>query len=183
MKKIIILALLLPQFIWAQQKEKKCAIAFQSINQVGMLKGEHWGAFQLQSINGIRYKTYSVGVGVGIDEYRLRSIPLFLDLRKEWKTGRTPFVYADGGVHFTWPDQKDEWTDYDKTGMFYDLGIGYRLPLNGASLLLSAGYSFKSYSLSQPVYSPWLWLVETGNQQQMLDYKLRRISIKMGISF
>src|SRR5215467_547922 len=73
------------------------AFQFRSINQVGLLEGTDGGAFQIQTINGVQFRTWFLGIGVGIDNYRLRSVPLFVDLRKEFKVG-TNYFFIYGGV-------------------------------------------------------------------------------------
>ena len=74
--------------------------------------------------------------------------------------------------------------NYDKTGLFYDLGIGYSIPLKSNAIVLSAGYSFKSYSSRENMYYYW-WYYNPDNSEDYVyhDYKLRRISIKAGFSF
>src|SRR5687768_4020311 len=74
-----ILLLFLFQGIAAQKQKPK----FTSINQAGVTWGGSGQTLQLQSINGIFYKTFSAGVGVGLDYYWQRTIPLFIDLRKD----------------------------------------------------------------------------------------------------
>ena len=181
MKKLIaVIALFAVVQGMAQDKTGKNRIAFQSINQVGLVEGENGHAFQIQTINGIKAKSFFTGIGIGIDEYHTRSIPLFLDIRKQWKqTGKTPFVYADAGTHFIWPKGNHEMTDYDNTGLFYDVGIGYRLPIKNNAVLLSAGYSFKTVSSKEHQYY-WYYYQD---DYTYFDYKLRRISIKAGFSF
>jgi hypothetical protein len=167
----------------AQQETNSNKVVFQSINQLGLMVGETGNEFQIQTINGIKMKTFFAGIGVGIDEYQMRSVPLFLDLRKEWKlTGKTPFVYADAGMHFIWDNSKSEMVSYDQPGLFYDLGIGYRIPVQSNAFLLSAGYSFKSYTSKYPQYYYWMWN-SNPEQYQTNEYELRRISVKLGFSF
>ena len=84
------------------EKTKNCGCAFSSINQIGLLAGEGGEGFQLQTINGLRYKTWMVGAGVGIDGYRFRSIPLFLELRKEFNLKSNAFfIYNDIGLQLS----------------------------------------------------------------------------------
>ena len=56
---------------------------FQSILQAGLLLGESRSEFEIQSINGVKWKTFSGGVGVGIDNYVFRTVPVFIDLRTD----------------------------------------------------------------------------------------------------
>src|SRR5687768_15390308 len=107
MKGIFILTLL---FIFctgiatAQKNEKKgCSCSFQSLLNIGLLEGQESSEFQIQTINGIQYKGWFAGIGAGVDYYRFRSIPLFLDIRKNiLNKNFTPFIYADAGIHFPW---------------------------------------------------------------------------------
>ena len=83
-----------------QPAKKGCSCSFSSINQVGILNGSKGVYYQLQSINGIKYKTWFAGIGVGMENYFRTGIPLFVDVRKNLlKTSATPFLYADVGVH------------------------------------------------------------------------------------
>ena len=67
----------------AQQSKK---IKFHSINNIGLLKGQVDDVLQLQTINGIKYKSFFGGVGIGLDNYYFKTIPLFVDLRKCFKS-------------------------------------------------------------------------------------------------
>ncbi len=77
----------------AQKPGNEKGVHFRSVNQVGILAGSSDANLQLQSINGIKYKTGFVGLGVGLDYYYARSIPVFLDLRKDiFNKPITPFI-------------------------------------------------------------------------------------------
>jgi hypothetical protein len=183
-KFILIVIIILPSAIINGQKTK---LNFYSAVQAGILEGEEGSSFQLQSINGIKYKTWATGIGVGLDYYHTRSIPLFLDIRKSiFNSSKSPFVYASGGYHFPWSTTKDKfgYANLDsKAGIYYDAGIGYRLPvLKNNSLFFSAGYSLKRFSQEVSYYTYCL----TGNcpeYRQRFDYSFRRISIRTGLQF
>ncbi|HVE61154.1 MAG TPA: hypothetical protein VNA26_05005 [Chitinophagaceae bacterium] len=174
----------------AQKPVNKKQIRFHSINQVGILAGSSDASLQLQTINGIKKKTWFAGLGVGLDYYYVRSIPVFLDVRKNiFDKPVTPFVYADGGYQFPWSSKKDEavaWWGDEKTkgGIYYELGIGYKtLVLKKMRLLFSAGYSYKN--ISQTVNGmPWLSIWPPPREAyEKHEYSLRRIAIKAGLSF
>jgi len=155
----------------AAKPEKISSIGFTSINQFGIATGEHDNGLLLQTINGLRYKTWFLGVGVGLDTYRAKTVPLFVDIRKSLSAkGSTPFLYADGGIQFSAEKKynKDDYAskDYDP-GLYYDVGAGYYMGLkNKKALLISLGYSFKDleYTYFAATYK----------------YKLNRFSIKVG---
>lgn len=167
----------------AQKKKQQ----FQTIIAAGIMEGELNSSIQLQTINGISYKTWFSGIGVGFD-YDRRSIPLFLDIRKTvFNKSRSPFIYADGGYHFPWLT-KFQKAGYNgdikaKGGLYYDAGIGYQMRnVKGVALGFSAGYSYKSFSYNVPKYSYCIW-GPCPSSRQTLEYQLRRISVKAALSF
>lgn len=174
----------------AQQKNK---IRFQSINNAGVIIGGYEQAFQLQSINGIKYKTYSAGIGIGRDDYYFKTVPLFVDLRKNLLEKKiTPFVYVDLGASFPWDRAKIEtWTtSYYKSGFLFDAGLGYSIPVRGRfAFNFSAGYSQKILNETRET-SSWMWTdympgFAPSSYKDTADYRytLRRISLKIGFSF
>ena len=64
------------------QKKK---VRFQSINQFAMVGGENHVNTAFQTINGIKFSDWFAGIGIGIDNYRYKTLPLFLDGR--WHFG------------------------------------------------------------------------------------------------
>src|SRR5687768_12853612 len=132
-----------------QPAKKGCSCSFSSINQLGGLYGSKGTYFQLQTINGIRYKTWFAGIGVGADYYFRKGFPVFLDIRKDiFEKRSTPFLYADAGIHLVQKRKEKESQWYENTysnGFYGDAGIGYKLGLGTTSgLLVSAGYSYKN---------------------------------------
>jgi len=184
MKKLIILLLLGGSLLGnAQQASNK--LRFRSTNQVGFQSGQAGTEFQVQTINSIQYKTFSTGLGVGLDYYKERSIPVFLDVRKNvFAKQQTPFVYADGGYHFTWlKDKPEDWIRTDvKGGLYYDLGIGYSFPTSKTgAILVSLGYSVKNIS-EKVNHNIWRSSWPLPEDFHQLDYTLRRYSFKMGLT-
>jgi len=128
---------------------------FCSINQVGVATGESYHSLLIQSVNGLRYKTWFMGLGAGIDTYSEISIPLFIDVRKNLLAKpNTPFLYADAGMQIMAEKSNRDKTNFNwriyHPGLYYDFGAGYYLPLkNKDALLLSAGYSVKKIEVEQ----------------------------------
>ena len=175
--------------VFSQEGAPKEKIHFQAIIQGGILAGSSDHSGQLQAIHGIRYKTWSAGIGAGIDYYYERSVPLFLQLRKNiFPKPLTPFVYADGGLNFPW--LKDGVAkvggivERTKRGPYYEAGIGYEVPIFKSSrFLFSAGYSYKE--LEQVVnVMPWfsVW-PPPASAFETFNYSLSRIAVKTGIRF
>lgn len=179
--------------LYAQESAKKaapakpCSCGFQSILQGGLLEGADGPSWNVQTINGFNLKGWFAGVGVGIDYYNMRTIPLFFDFRKEiLKRNRTPFLYADAGIHFDWLKKKEKpgWgsSDYNR-GFYYDFGGGYKLGFGKRdALLISAGYTLKrlreerSYQI-QCVTAP------CNPTQEYYDFSFKRLTFKVGWQF
>ena len=184
-KAIIVLSFLL---LWLNglTAQQHSGIKFHSLNQLGLLQGESKSAFHLQSINGLQYKDWFAGIGVGLDYYRFKSIPLFIDLRKYMGKGKNQFfLYADGGIHFVWEKEEKNFgnpTKY-KQGFYSNAGLGYKAGLkNGMAVVLNAGYAYKRVNQTQeqticPFIGPCYVTVDKYN------YDLNRLIIQIGWMF
>src|SRR5919206_1805397 len=150
MKKIIITAYLLVATLISMGQQEGTAnknttakrLSFHSINAIGLHEGETGTSFQLQTVNGVQLHQWFAGIGAGLDYYTYRTVPLFLDVRRNlWNKRITPFVYADGGMNFPWipKDVENSWYNSNfKGGLYYDIGIGYAIQTkNSGGFLLS----------------------------------------------
>ena len=168
----------------------QCNCKFSSQQYVGLLEGEKGSAFQLQTVNGLKYKTWFTGIGVGLDYYTYRSVPLFLSINKEFLLGRNS-IYAllDGGYNFPWYKREEgrgnNFISSDFSGGFYwSGGVGYKIAVNKNrdAVLLNLGYSFKHMQEMQemPVFciNP-----PCDSMFEKYDYKLNRLSLKLGYQF
>lgn len=187
MKKLFILSILFlsgVQEISAQKKEKQsCNCGFQSTLNVGVMEGQTGGDFILQTVNGFQYKGWFAGIGTGIDYYRYRSIPLFLDIRKNiLKKNHTPFIYADAGINFPWKkdDEMYFWESSLSSGFYYDAGIGMNFSIRkNHGFSFSAGYSYKF--VKETATWPMQCLMPPCPQfKQTRSYDLNRLSMKIG---
>lgn len=165
---------------------QKAKITFHPSVQAGLLEGERGGALQLQTVQSIGYKTWSFGLGAGLDYYHTRSIPLFADVRKALsKKEQRPFVYVDGGYHFPWltTADKEALITEAKGGLYYDAGIGYEFPVMKKNrFFFSAGFGYKAYKgIHRYTICPFMGPCFV--QTEVLDYQLRRLSIKTGLCF
>jgi hypothetical protein len=185
LKLLIISAFCISTLSGLSQSKK---LQFQTIIAAGIVEGEESNAMQVQTVNGVLYKTWFSGIGVGLDYYNQRSIPLFLDLRKNvFDKQRSPFIYVDGGYHFPWltKNEKAEYGGDIKTngGLYYDAGVGYQMRnIKGVGLAFSAGYSYKRFSNEVPQYVYCIW-GDCPQTNQTFDYRLKRISIKAALGF
>ena len=168
----------------AQISNKPPGVKLHSVNAVGLINGSDGAAVSLQSILGIYLHHTFTGVGVGLDYYRMRSIPLFIDLRHEFGNNSSFFVYADAGYHFSWLTDKNK-LQYEKTftpnhitgSMYYDAGIGYKIKLPKGAILISGGYTYKGFKNKTgngcPVVGP------CSTDYEKYTYSLSRIILKV----
>ena len=168
-------------------KKNSCSCGFQSVVQAGLLEGSIGPSWNIQTINGMHYQSWFAGLGVGLDHYSMRTIPVFIDLRKEFfHKRRTPFLYADGGIHFDWLKNREKpgWgsSDYNR-GLYYDIGGGYKIGFGKRdALLVSAGYTLKKLreertSVVQCIAPP------CNPSTDYYSYTFSRLTFKVGWQF
>ena len=161
--------------------QTKAKFKFTSINELGILAGESTAEFQMQSINGISYKTFTAGIGLAIDDYYQRTFPLFVDLRKRlFKKTNSPFVYGDAGYSFIGKSSMTDWEMDRNGGLYYAAGIGYEIATNSkVKVVFDVGFSYKRFSriIDNEPWRSSLHYFDTYN------YSLNRLSIKAGLRF
>lgn len=187
MKKLFFLLLFAPAFAHAQVQHKKTnKWGWRTNASTGIIAGAKGTEALFQLSGGITYDRYFFGVGAGLDRYELRSIPLFADLRIDFLKTRAAFVYLNVG--YTLPGDYDNSEEFYKTsddmngGLYFDSGLGYRIPLGGThNLLFSAGYSQKRMSHekvftypcgTEPCYNSPM-------NTYVYDYKFGRVIVKL----
>ena len=162
---------------------------FQSYNAIALFTGESGVSVGIQSVNGVQWKSFFIGAGLGFDFYGISTTPVFLDLRKTFGQGRNKFfAYGDAGYNIAWPGSISESfnsTLQDPEGGFYsDIGMGYLVGFGkNDALILSAGYTFKSLSDNLVTYPPCLPGVVCEPITERNEYRFNRISIKAGWRF
>lgn len=190
MKKIFLLIISLSAFFAnaqvAKKKDNGCGCSFSSILQAGLLEGSAGSAFQVQSINGLRYRNFFTGIGIGLDRYRFRSVPIFADLRVDlFRKPNTAFIYTDIGVNVPWVVKGNEnWrtnNNYDR-GIYYDAGAGYKLNVGKSrGLIFSAGYSLKKMRETRYLFSICDFGPCPELEGERFDFTLKRFSVKAGL--
>lgn len=185
------LSLFLFLSIFSFSQKKIQVYKFHSVNNLSLLNGDNEVSAGLQTVNGIQRGNWFGGIGVGLDYYLYRSVPLFADVHYEFgKSKNKFFAYADGGVNFEWVEQNyysgPVYMDvaYDPgdfhNGIYTDAGLGYLVTnKKGGGLVLSLGHTHKS--LKQTIsYQDWR------TQEIFTDiyrYNLNRIVVKVGWKF
>lgn len=127
---------------------------------LGVYFGDEDG-YQIQSTVGYRFHyRYYAGIGVALDQYTIRSLPVFIDLRADlFRKKTTPFAYADVGLTNPWPkkSQFELQKEPDKKipGWYLNTGIGWRFRsrISDQSWEISIGYSLETMKIRylQPI--------------------------------
>jgi len=161
---------------------------FRSQNFIGIIRGQEENALLVQTINGIQRKSVFAGLGVGLDNYRIQSVPVFLNVSTFLFGDQNFFVTGSGGINFS--TQKDRLGILLSSGVqyparaYWEGGIGFRVPTGdrGGAILFNAGYSYKSIREKRKTSSP----CPTGNcpeGHEMYDFRMSRFLFKVGYMF
>ncbi len=182
----LIITVLLPIQIFSQENSGRSRL--HTIATVGMVAGQSTVKPLAQIEAGVSRDRLFAGIGAGIDQYRFKSIPLFLDGRWHFGKTRSVFIYGNGGYNIPF-DNKSEYDNFFKStdrfygGLYFDAGFGYRVRLNASHrIMMSAGYSQKNMTnritYSFPCFSP-----PCNESQDEFHYKLGRIVTKLSWEF
>ena len=163
--------------------EAQSTLKFFNNTMVGLLAGSSSSSWQLEAVNGLSYKTYSAGLGIGVDHYYYKTIPLFVDVRKNiFDRKETPFLYLDLGTNY--PGKKDEVTTWQTSsytsGLYYDFGLGYKWTLaKQFSVNASFGYSKKKYGNELEYH----YGGDVRAYPEKYEYSFQRFTMKLGFGF
>ena len=159
-------------------------IKFNSINMVGIAFGENENVGLLQTINGIRAKNFFTGIGVGIDYYRYKTLPLFFDERVYFGKKNNAFAYVDFGYNFPLKNKPGKEFSYYQSykfsgGIYTDFGIGCKIKfIKKSSLVFTTGYNYKEISDRIGAIGP-----ADGIDYNTYNYGFGRIVLKAGVDF
>ena len=161
---------------------QKTTKAFNSYNSVGFLAGKSPVAFTAQTVNGVQFKSWFAGAGFGIDDYYMSSLPLFIDVKKEFTLKKTRlFIYGDVGTHFITKDKTTS-TSFSSTAtkgdLYLDAGAGIKIKVTRKShVFFSVGNTLKKIKQNETsLYTGYPYSYET-------SYELRRLCFRMGYQF
>lgn len=175
----------------SKAQDKPIGNRFHSINSLGLMNGSNDVSAALQSVNGFQKKNWFLGIGVGLDYYYYRTVPVFADVRYSFGEKKNKFfAYADGGMNFEWADDyfyKGVYIlggtgleSHLENGYYTDAGLGYNIKMKKENaLVFSIGFSKKTLSESV-TYLDWR---SQKPQTEINKYKLNRILLKAGWQF
>ncbi|HMK26086.1 MAG TPA: hypothetical protein VK483_08660 [Chitinophagaceae bacterium] len=188
MKKTVITIFLFLGIVICLHAQKKPG--FSSQNYVGFVAGKTDVHLQLQTINGLKWKSWFGGIGAGIDWYYLRSIPVFASVNRSFlqKGKRSLLLSADAGINFPWRGNiYYDFPPYDHkqySGLYCAGGVGYKFGVGKAdnAILMQLGYSFKR--LGEKTTSVYYCLTPPCPENiERFDYRLNRVSFRLGWGF
>lgn len=163
---------------------------FSSQNYIGLVAGKTDTHLHLQTINGLKWNNWFGGIGAGIDWYYLRSIPVFASVNRSFlQKGKRSFLLSvDAGVNFPWEQNiYYDFPPYDRkqySGLYWAGGVGYKFGVGKAdnAILFQVGYSFKELKEKVTgIFCPFIG--PCGPSIEKYDYKLRRLSFRIGWGF
>ena len=192
MKRIFFISCILQFiFLFSFAQEKETVYRFHSINSLALINGNNAVSAGLQSVNGFQKKNWFGGIGVAIDYYLYRTVPVFADVRYSFgKKKNKFFAFADAGINISWVENNNFngpifiWegsnTSNYKNGVYSDLGFGYNIKMGkNNALVLALSQSHKSLKETF-TYTDWRTNQPQTNVNQ---YRLNRINLKIGWQF
>ncbi|GAC1444432.1 MAG: hypothetical protein NVSMB63_13810 [Sediminibacterium sp.] len=192
MRKNILLSIALLIAAGVAAQPQKVESGYYFLPQVSLLNGDHAVSSSIQVTGGIERKSWSFGLGAAIDYYRVRTTPVFADLRTYFGRNRSLFSYLNLGTDIAWPlssQTRSVWIGTRSAessfsnGLYTDIGFGYALRgkhKNG--VVMSIGYSIKTTAETYPevIYHPFPPYINEAGERK-LDYTLNRLVLKLGL--
>lgn len=186
---MMLLLILVTATVIAQSKPGKTD--YYLIPQIALLNGDHFASGQVQLTGGIEKKGWGIGIGAAIDYYKVRTVPVFADLRTYFGKHRLLFSYLNLGSNIAWPLESQisyHWQPGGSrpgsfsNGLYSDLGIGYAFGgKKNRGAVMSLGYSMKTIAETyiETVYRDFPPYINEYYERK-LDYTLNRIVLRFG---
>lgn len=180
--KPLFLLIVLPLFCTCVNAQQKHAVIFNSYNSAGFIAGKLPIAFTAQTENGVKYKNWFLGAGFGLDNYFIKTLPLFASVKKEFLLKKNSlFLYVNGGGQFIVKDKKISnafSSIVTQAGFYYDAGLGYKIKTTKkSSVFFGLGNTYKTVRKTETS-------LDTGFPFfSVTEYKLSRISFRAGYQF
>lgn len=159
---------------------------FRSINAVGFAIGQSPSQLILQTVNGLAHNDWFAGVGVGLDEYEIKSLPLFADFRWNFGEQKKGFIYGDIGYNFFLEDKSKDnlfagTVSTYKGGVYSDIGVGLRAKfVKKVNMVFTLGHSYKTIKNTQ-VRTICGIVPPCYDETSVFTHTYRRINLKVGL--
>ncbi len=157
---------------FAVMADAQSNVTYTTTVEAGLIKGSNDKSGVYFFTNGISYKNITAGIGVGIDGYVYCSVPLFLDVKKQFGHHKIkPFVGASAGINIQYltTEQKNSYNPFYQNpgfnnGFFTKASVGVSMPVyHKLRMFVNAGYSYKTTSVTYSSYP--LMILSSGMQQ------------------
>src|SRR6185436_19374526 len=102
--KWFIIAVLFPALSFSQENASRSS--FNTVASLGIIAGESTAKPLFQVVSGLSYKNWFTGIGIGLDYFNFKSIPLFADVKMKFGKAGSAFLYADGGYNFSFDNKR-----------------------------------------------------------------------------
>lgn len=195
MKKIAVSFFFLLGFLQLSAQGTESWDGYYLVPQVGLVNGDHAVSGQVMLLAGKMKKNLGIGIGAGIDYYKVRTVPLFLDLRRNFSlAGRSLFVYLNLGYNIASPLSSDyqsagySWYSKDNdrfaNGCYGDLGFGYLLSeKKHKTFFISIGYTVKSITekYDEKIYNNFPPYGQYVVAERKFGYLFNRLGLKIGV--
>lgn len=185
MKTILFVLFLFPIVSFAQQK-KKCDCYWNTTLEAGAAGGEKEVKPLFTLSSGWSVRNFHAGIGLGLDYYRFRSVPLFADTRFYLDKRKKGLLYARAGYNFPFSNESEinNWgpmtTNEFNGGFYMDAGVGHTIVTGKLNrLFISAGYSHKAISNRIGFTYPCL-IPPCPENFETYKYSMGRIIAKLG---
>jgi hypothetical protein len=163
--------------------------------QAGLLNGDQSVSAQVHLSGGIQRKAWMFGLGTAIDYYKVRTVPVFADVRYAFGKKNNYFAYADIGVNIAWATESQYENHYligfasspsrntFNNGLYTDVGIGYAFRGDRkGGCIISIGYSSKTMgsSYTEALYTQFPpYKIEYYERKN--NYTFNRLVLRLGV--
>lgn len=196
MKNLLVIVTLCFFIASANAQSKQASPGYYVFPQAGLLNGDHSVSGQAHLTGGIQKKAWMFGLGTAIDYYKIRTVPVFADVRYAFGKKNNYFSYANIGANFVWalesqyemyylpgPGQGSSAKSAFSNGIYTDIGIGYAFRgYQKGGCVISIGYSSKTLSSAyqEAVYTQFPpYTIEY--HQRKRDYTFNRLVLRLGV--
>ena len=141
---------------------QKANVRYTGLFESGMVNGSYETNIALSTSHGIKLKGWSAAIGTGIDYYRFRSVPVYLDVKRFISLGKKEFfIQTSAGTNIAYPKQEQKisqkwwsswWPPQNDTfsfsnGFYSKAAIGMVFnPKEKLKVSFTVGWSYKSLS-------------------------------------
>ena len=175
-------------------QEKHRWDGYYMVPQIGLLNGDHAVSAQVMMVAGKMKKNTGIGIGAAIDYYKIRTVPVFIDLRKNFSlAGRPLFAYLNLGYNIASPLSSDyqqagyswfnKYNDRFASGFYSDMGFGYLFSdKSHKTFFISIGYTMKTITekYDERSYNDFPPYNQYYDAERKFQYLFNRLVLKIG---